>query len=229
MQTPASTSAARPRPELTRWKKILLAGAGAFIVIGGCLEAVGGDASGEAEDLPVARVSLPESRPQTAPGAASAPGPMVKSLDPGASGAQLPGPVSDTSEPIEWPPVESPPESEPGETPESQPRAGPGAAGWSPFFFKGGFSFFVAFCVGYAMRVWLKVAALVLGTVFLGVFLLSYTGVIIGVDWARLEGWWDVLAAHVEAEAVDFKSFLTGSLPQAGMATLGLVAGFRRR
>ena len=100
--------------------------------------------------------------------------------------------------------------------------------GWSPFFLKGSFSFFVAFCVGYATRVWLKAAALVLGTFFLGVFLLSYAGAL-DVDWTTLESWWDALTARVRSEAADFKTFVTGSLPAAGLAGLGLLAGFKRR
>jgi len=102
------------------------------------------------------------------------------------------------------------------------------ASEWSPFFLKGGFSFFVAFCVGYAMRVWLKISFLVIGTFFAGVFLLSYFGAM-HVDWATIQGWYDQLAGLVREEASDFRSFLTGSLPQAGLAGLGLVTGFKRR
>ena len=98
----------------------------------------------------------------------------------------------------------------------------------SLFFLKGGFSFFVAFCVGYATRVWLRVTMLVFGTFFGGLFLLSYLGVI-SVDWDTIGTWYDGLASGISGEVADFRTFLAGSLPQAGLAGLGLVAGFKRR
>lgn len=195
---PGSESRARSRPELTRWKKVLLAGAAVFLVVGACLEAFGSSGTSE---------------PDAAADAESPSDP-----EPGVAPDTLTG---DDSPKIEWPPSTD-------EPPEAEPTAEEGPAGWSPFFLKGGFSFVVAFCVGYAMRVWLKLAALFLGTFLLGVFLLSYAGAL-DPDWAELEGWWNALAAHVEAQAADFKTFLTGSLPQAGLAGLGLVAGFKRR
>ena len=110
----------------------------------------------------------------------------------------------------------------------SSEQEGSAASEWSPFFLKGGFSFFIAFCVGYAMRVWLKVSFLVIGTFLTGVFLLSYFHAI-DVNWETLQGWYDRLAGKVGQEASDFRTFLTGSLPQAGLASLGLVTGFKRR
>lgn len=98
----------------------------------------------------------------------------------------------------------------------------------SLFFLKGGFSFFVAFCVGYATRVWLKVTVLVFGTFFGGLFLLSYLGVI-SVDWDTIGTWYDDLASGISGEVADFRTFLAGSLPQAGLAGLGLLTGFKRR
>lgn len=117
---------------------------------------------------------------------------------------------------------------QPGSVGSEAVAADSGSKGWSPFFLKGGFSFLVAFTVGYAARVWLKIAALILGSFFLGVFLLSYMGVI-SMDWSTLETWWNSIVERVSSEGQDFKTFLTGSLPQAGMAAVGLVAGFKRR
>ena len=34
---------------------------------------------------------------------------------------------------------------------------------WSPFFVKGGFGFFVGFCIGYALRTFFKVSAVAVG------------------------------------------------------------------
>ncbi len=173
----------RKRPELTRWKKILIGVATTFLVIGGCLQAFG--STGEV--------------PQVVTGGTGAsPNALV-------GGAGQPGPVQAGTA-----------------TTES------GTKGWAPFFFKGGFSFLVAFMVGFATRVWLKVAALILGSFCLGVLVLSYKEVL-SVDWNTLASWWDSIAQRVASEAEDFKTFVTGSLPQAGMALLGLVAGFKRR
>jgi uncharacterized membrane protein (Fun14 family) len=234
----------RPRPELTRWKKILMGGAGAFLVIGASLQLFGSSpesGGGGGVESATGQSAVGETATgETATGLASSglagPGALQSSSLVDDTSPKIDWPPqdpSDTSPKIDWPPKGQlpgdPSGGAPGGEPKSAPTVAPGAAGWSPFFLKGGFSFFVAFCVGYAARVWLKLAALALGTIFLGVFLLSYSGVIIGVDWARLEGWWDILAARIEAEAVDFKTFLTGSLPQAGLASLGLVAGFKRR
>ncbi len=195
------------RPELTRWKVVLLGFAAVFLVVGGSLQAFAGqDDSAQRADPPIA----------SADGTSSGPAPNAFTSGTGGGDTPIPGlPKWD-------------PDPEEGSEDEDEVGAEPGAAGWSPFFLKGGFSFFVAFCVGYAMRTWLKVAALILGTFFLGVFLLSYTGAV-DVDWITLEGWWNAFAERVKDEAVDFKTFLTGSLPQAGLAGLGLLTGFKRR
>lgn len=198
---------ARVRPELTGWKKVLLAFAGAFLVLGGVLRAMGGGDVTALEHEVAADVAAPEPGHDPATGGQEEGGAPASSALVDGGGA--PGDVG---------------VPEVGDGVQAQP----GAAGWSPFFLRGGFSFFVAFCVGYATRVWLRMAAFCLGTFSLGLLALSYAGAI-DVDWMTLEGWWKASAARIEAEAVDFKTFLTGSLPQAGLAGLGLVAGFRRR
>lgn len=174
---------ARERPELTRWKKILIGVATSFLVIGGCLQAFG--STGEV--------------PQTVTGGTGA---EANTL---VGGAGQPGSVQAGTA-----------------TTES------GTKGWAPFFLKGGFSFLVAFSVGFAVRVWLKVAALILGSFCLGVFVLSYKEVL-SVDWNTLGTWWNSIAGRVASESLDFKTFVTGSLPQAGMAAVGLFTGFKRR
>jgi uncharacterized membrane protein (Fun14 family) len=103
-----------------------------------------------------------------------------------------------------------------------------GASGWSPFFLKNGFSFLAAFCVGYAARVWLGITFTVLGTILIAVFALSYFEVIT-VDWSTIGDVWGGLARRLGEELSDFRGFVTGSLPQAGSASVGLVAGFKMR
>lgn len=183
------------RPEITRWKKVLLGLAAVFVIVGGGLRAFGGSPE-------------PESTGSGPAGTASNGAPM-SGLDSG-GGFQIPG-IGET-----------------GKGGEEKTTAEAEASEWSPFFLKGGFSFFVAFCVGYAMRVWLKVSFLLVGTFFVGVFALSYLGAL-DVNWETIQGWYDSAAAKVSGEASDFKTFLTGSLPQAGLAGLGLVTGFKRK
>jgi len=48
------------------------------------------------------------------------------------------------------------------------------------------------------------------------------------VDWNAISLWWDGMLAHVQGQAASIKTFITGSLPSAGLATAGLVTGFRK-
>lgn len=107
------------------------------------------------------------------------------------------------------------------------PSAESGIHSWSPFFMKGGFSFIIGFAVGYAVRTFLKMSLLITGVVALAVFGLSYAG-LVDVDWSTISGLFDDAMARVRAEAGHFKTFVTGSLPSASLAAVGLLLGFRR-
>lgn len=221
-----------------RAKQTLIAAA-VFVLIGGLLSLLGGGGKDEEATPPAEEPALEQAAQDGGgTGTTSSGTTGQKSISPDSLakqgiGVAEPGSssfVQDDSQTIPWPPPGAEgvpvPEEETGSSDEV--RAEPGAAGWSPFFLKGGFSFFVAFCVGYATRMWLKLSAIFLGTFFLGVFILSYFGAL-DVDWTTIEGWWNAAVARIEAEAVDFKTFITGSLPQAGAAGMGLIAGFRGR
>ena len=108
-----------------------------------------------------------------------------------------------------------------------QPAADGSVTDYSPALLKGGLSFFVGFCVGYAVRTFLKVSFVVVGLVALAVFGLEYFG-LIHVDMAAIEGHFDDLVGKVGDQASDFKSFISGSLPSAGMASVGLFTGVKR-
>ena len=101
------------------------------------------------------------------------------------------------------------------------------ASTWSPFFVKGGFSLFLAFCMGYALRTFFKISAIFIGLLGLALFGLAKLGVI-EPDWTAMEGWFDTLKAHATADFVSLKDFIAGSLPSAGFATLGLFTGFKK-
>jgi hypothetical protein len=58
-------------------------------------------------------------------------------------------------------------------------------------------------------------------------FLLAYFD-LVNVDWTAIQTVWDRFAAAVENEWGDFQRFMTGSLPAAGLAVLGLTVGLKR-
>jgi len=118
-----------------------------------------------------------------------------------------------------------------------QPGAGEGAEGesaapdsslWAPLFAKGGLSFFVAFCIGFALRTFLKITMLVIGVTALAVFGLQSAGIVGEIDWAVAEEYWDGLTENLGAQFAGVREFVTGSLPSAAAAGFGLVTGFRR-
>ncbi len=98
---------------------------------------------------------------------------------------------------------------------------------YSPFFVKGGFSFLIAFCVGWALRVFFKISALVVGVVALALFGLQKAG-FVDPNWDAMSGWWDSISGKVMQSTKGMKGFLTGNLPSAGLAGLGLFTGFKR-
>jgi uncharacterized membrane protein (Fun14 family) len=98
---------------------------------------------------------------------------------------------------------------------------------WSPALMKGGLSFFLGFCIGYAVRTFFRISAVVIGLVALAIFGLSYAGVL-NVDWQSIQHGFDKVVAVVKDQATGFQSFITGSLPAAGLAAMGLFTGFKR-
>lgn len=97
----------------------------------------------------------------------------------------------------------------------------------SPAFLKLGFSFFAAFAIGLAMRSFLRIALIFIGLQLLALFGLAHLEWV-EVHWETISTAFDRFVANVQSEAGSFKTFVTGSLPQAGLATMGLVAGLKR-
>ena len=111
--------------------------------------------------------------------------------------------------------------------------AGDAAAGewldtWSPSIFRLGFSFFVGFTIGYALRAFVKMTLILIGTGFLAMFLLQYAG-LVDVNWGLLEGHYDETIAWLKREGSSFTEFAKGYLPSGASAVAGLVIGFRRK
>jgi uncharacterized membrane protein (Fun14 family) len=110
-------------------------------------------------------------------------------------------------------------------TSDSTPSSG---ASWSPAVFKLGFSFFVGFVVAYALRWFLKVALLAAGFMALLLFGLQYAGMV-DIKWGAMEKQYDAGSGWVSRQTESFTSFVTGALPSAGAAAVGLFAGVRRK
>jgi uncharacterized membrane protein (Fun14 family) len=98
---------------------------------------------------------------------------------------------------------------------------------WSEGMVRLGFSFFAAFCVGYALRRFLGLLVFAFGLAFLFLFVLAYAELIV-VDWKAFDSLYENFVARVRGEFDEFRTFVTGSLPSTALAGLGLVAGFRR-
>ena len=110
---------------------------------------------------------------------------------------------------------------------DGNPIAAETPADMSPAFLKLGCSFFAAFAAGLAMRSFLRLAL-----IFVGLQVLALVGLSqlewVTVNWEAMSGAFDQLVAKVQKEAGSLQTLLTGSLPQAGLATLGLYAGLKR-
>lgn len=99
---------------------------------------------------------------------------------------------------------------------------------WGAPTFRLGFSFVVAYLAAYAVRVVLKTAMLGAGMAILLLVGLQAAG-IIDVHWAVLESKGGTAAAWLKEQTESMHAFLTGYLPSAGAAGVGLVAGLRGR
>lgn len=93
--------------------------------------------------------------------------------------------------------------------------------------FRLGFSFVAGFCVGAFLRAMIKIAAIAFGFWLLATMLLSYFG-LLTVNWQGIDELWNRFALAVEQEWSSFQTFMTGSLPAAGLAVTGLAVGLKR-
>jgi len=125
----------------------------------------------------------------------------------------------------------------PGHIPESTPAPEASAesattaeseADLSPALLRGGLSFFLAFALGFAARTFIRIALFFVGVWAASLFLLSSVGWV-EVHWDLIDTTFSGWADGVGAQFASFTTFITGSLPQAGMASLGLFTGLRRK
>ncbi len=103
-----------------------------------------------------------------------------------------------------------------------------GARDWYPAMFRWGFSFFVGFCIAYALRTFLKLTVVVIGLLLAVLFGLQHAG-IIQVDWSAMNSYYGPIGNWLAEQTSSFHRFVTGHLPSSGTAALGLVVGFKKR
>ena len=99
---------------------------------------------------------------------------------------------------------------------------------WAPLLAKGGLSFFLAFCVGFAARAALKLLCLGVGAAALVIFGLQYAGLLGDFQWDRLASFWESGLAEVRGQVDGLRGFIAGRLPSAASGMLGMLVGFRR-
>lgn len=93
--------------------------------------------------------------------------------------------------------------------------------------FRLGFSFIAGFCLGSFVRATLKIASIAFGFWLAMTLVLSYYG-LVNVDWNAIDSVWNRFCTNVESEWGNFQTFMTGSLPAAGLAATGLAIGLKR-
>lgn len=112
--------------------------------------------------------------------------------------------------------------------PEGSQSESSAAPTWGLGFLRMGFSFFVGLSVGYLLRAFLRICLVVLGAVFLLLTWFAYLE-FVTVNWEVMEQTFQGLVDNIGEDFDQLRSMLTGQLPQAGLATLGLVTGFKKR
>ena len=200
---PAKAKSRKIEP-IARWKKVLLGVSVALMVAGAALRGYAYVRPGEpAAPTPSAAQASSQAQP-VAPGA--------RSFLPGAPRTGTPAGTSD--QPLAEQPAA-----------ERQPTE---LEVWSPVMMRLGFSFFAAFCIAYALRIFFKVSVLVLGMAMLLLMGLQYSG-LVQVDWSAMDGRYQSAARWLTDQFGSFRQFVTGQLPSASAAAAGLFAGLKRK
>ncbi len=115
-----------------------------------------------------------------------------------------------------------------GGTGVNQPAVAEDDSMWSPLLIKGGGGFLMGFCIGFALRKFLRMSMVVVGIVLVGLFAFQYLGVI-NVNWAAIQEQIEVAGARLKTQFDSFQTFIAGVLPAGGLGAFGLFTGFKRR
>jgi uncharacterized membrane protein (Fun14 family) len=98
----------------------------------------------------------------------------------------------------------------------------------SPALLRGGVGFFVGFALGFVLRSLYKLSLAFMGLLFLVLFGLSYIN-FITVHWDTIQTQFDQWGITLQRQFENFKTFVLGALPSAGLTAVGLLAGFKRK
>jgi uncharacterized membrane protein (Fun14 family) len=98
----------------------------------------------------------------------------------------------------------------------------------APILTASGLSFFVAYCVGMALRAVAKTAMIVLGLGALVLIGLQAAGLAPPVNWSALEGPFASMGGFIEKIVGSVDHALGAVLPSAGMAGFGLASGLKK-
>jgi uncharacterized membrane protein (Fun14 family) len=97
----------------------------------------------------------------------------------------------------------------------------------SPALLRGGISFFAAFAVAFALRSFVRLGLVFVG-LFAGVLFLFAQAGWVEVHWNLIDDSFRHFASGLSSQFESFKTFVTGSLPSAGLAGLGFFTGIRK-
>ena len=98
---------------------------------------------------------------------------------------------------------------------------------WSPVLMRGGMSFLLGFCVGFALRAFFRISAVFVGLVVLAVLGLDYAGAA-DINWVAIQEWFNTTLGSLKEQTSGFRSFVAGSIPTVGMTGVGLFTGFKK-
>lgn len=111
-----------------------------------------------------------------------------------------------------------PGQAEPAPEPEGLEKA-------LPYITEGSFFAMIGFALGYASKKFLKLGMLVVAAFFVGLQLLSYSGVV-AIDWQRAVALLNDFVLNIK-EGETFTEVLTARLPSAGALLAAFFVGFR--
>lgn len=93
--------------------------------------------------------------------------------------------------------------------------------------FRLGFSFISGFALGSFLRAAVRIASIALGFWLAMTIGLAYFE-LVTVNWEGVDSLWSHFVANIESEWGSFRTFITGSLPAAGLVTVGFAMGIKR-
>ena len=121
------------------------------------------------------------------------------------------------------------PPTNPQPTPQPDIRKTPESANeWSPVFLRGGAGLFLGFCVGFAIRSFIKLGSVFLGFYIVSLLMLSWLGWI-DINYPEIDSQLGDLSARFQNQFESFKAFLAGSIPTTGVTAAGFYAGIKKK